>query len=171
MDHSFNIDIAKKVGIAGAVILNNIYWWVDKNSKNQINFFEGKYWTYNKKSVSRETNYFNKNLHFCIRAYSKLIDNFDKRGKTDFRDFFIAYTIIYTYFRMMKKDWINIDNSNEHIIIEEFRTFFKTYQHYYQNIKPEVFSKAYEKIKTMYNGKEPNGGKQNFIIWLVNIMK
>ena len=51
MDHSFNIDIAKKVGIAGAVILNNIYWWVDKNSKNQINFYEGKYWTYNKKSA------------------------------------------------------------------------------------------------------------------------
>lgn len=54
MDHSFNIDIAKKVGIAGAVLLNNIYWWVDKNAKNQINFYEDKYWTYNKKSAYLE---------------------------------------------------------------------------------------------------------------------
>lgn len=54
MDHSFNIEIAKSVGVAGAVLLNNIYWWVDKNAKNQKNFFEGKYWTYNKKSAYLE---------------------------------------------------------------------------------------------------------------------
>lgn len=54
MDHSFNIEIAKKVGIAGAVLLNNIYWWVDKNAKNQRNYFEGKYWTFNKKSAYLE---------------------------------------------------------------------------------------------------------------------
>ena len=52
MDHSFNIEVAKDTGIAGAVILNNLYWWVDKNAKNGRNFNDGKYWTYNKKSAS-----------------------------------------------------------------------------------------------------------------------
>ena len=51
MDHSFNIEIAKDVGVVGAILLNNIYWWVDKNSKNDTNFFDGKYWTYNKKNA------------------------------------------------------------------------------------------------------------------------
>ena len=54
MDHSFNIEVAKDTGIAGAVILNNLYWWVDKNAKNGRNFNDGKYWTYNKKSAFLE---------------------------------------------------------------------------------------------------------------------
>ena len=36
MDHSFNINVAKKLGVAPAVILNNLYWWIDKNRTNGI---------------------------------------------------------------------------------------------------------------------------------------
>ena len=54
MDHSFNIEVAKDVGIACAVLLNNIYWWVDKNEKNEYHLFEGKYWTRNTKKAYLE---------------------------------------------------------------------------------------------------------------------
>lgn len=47
MDHSFNIQVAKEVGIAPAVILNNFYWWIEKNKANGKNFHDGRYWTYN----------------------------------------------------------------------------------------------------------------------------
>ena len=51
MDHSFNINVAKKLGIASAVILNNLYWWIDKNRANDKHFHDGYYWTYNSKKA------------------------------------------------------------------------------------------------------------------------
>ena len=47
MNHFFDPDIAGKYGVNEAIILNNIAYWVDKNKKNEHNFFEGRYWTYN----------------------------------------------------------------------------------------------------------------------------
>ena len=47
MEHHFDVDIAKEVGIEGAVVLNNLYFWIKKNEANNQNFFDGCYWTYN----------------------------------------------------------------------------------------------------------------------------
>lgn len=49
MEHNFNIFIAKKYGIQSAILLNHIYFWLEKNRANEINFFDGYYWTYNSK--------------------------------------------------------------------------------------------------------------------------
>ena len=51
MDHSFNIEVAKELGIAPAVILNNIYWWIEKNKANEKHFHDGYYWTYNSRKA------------------------------------------------------------------------------------------------------------------------
>jgi uncharacterized phage protein (TIGR02220 family) len=51
MNHSFNIDVAKQIGIAPAVILNNIYWWIEKNKANDKHFYNGYYWTYNSRKA------------------------------------------------------------------------------------------------------------------------
>lgn len=51
MDHSFNIEVAKRIGIAPAVILNNLYWWIDKNRANDKHFHDGYYWTYNSRKA------------------------------------------------------------------------------------------------------------------------
>ena len=45
--HHFRVDIAEKYGIAVAVILNNLDFWIEKNEKNEKNFHDGSYWTYN----------------------------------------------------------------------------------------------------------------------------
>lgn len=47
MNHSFNIEIAKKLGIAPAVIFNNLRYWIEKNKANGKHFYDGYYWTYN----------------------------------------------------------------------------------------------------------------------------
>lgn len=47
MNHSFNIEIAKELGIAPAVILNNLWYWIEKNKANEKHFYDGHYWTYN----------------------------------------------------------------------------------------------------------------------------
>ena len=47
MEHSFNIELAKKYGILEAILLKNIWFWIKKNEANEKNFYDGTYWTYN----------------------------------------------------------------------------------------------------------------------------
>ena len=47
MEHSFDIEVAKEYGVNCAIILKNIYYWVEKNRANDKHFYDGSYWTYN----------------------------------------------------------------------------------------------------------------------------
>lgn len=47
MIHNFDSEIAEKYGIFEAVLINHIYYWIEKNRANEANFYEGTYWTYN----------------------------------------------------------------------------------------------------------------------------
>ncbi len=47
MQHSFNITIAKEVDILSAVLLQNIYYWCEKNKANSTHYYDDMYWTYN----------------------------------------------------------------------------------------------------------------------------
>ena len=47
MYHSFDVDIASKYGVLEAIILNNLWFWIEKNKANDKNYHDGKYWTYN----------------------------------------------------------------------------------------------------------------------------
>ena len=47
MEHSFNIELAKKYGILEAILLKNIWFWIEKNKANEKNFYDETYWTYN----------------------------------------------------------------------------------------------------------------------------
>ena len=54
MNHSFDINIAKKYGIEEAILLQYIYFWVEKNRANNQNFYDGNFWTYNTKKAFAE---------------------------------------------------------------------------------------------------------------------
>lgn len=47
MIHNFDTEIAEKYGMLEAILLNNIYFWIEKNRANDSNFYDGTYWTYN----------------------------------------------------------------------------------------------------------------------------
>ena len=47
MQHSFDVDIAKEYGMLEAILLNNLWFWIEKNRANNVNYFDGFYWTYN----------------------------------------------------------------------------------------------------------------------------
>lgn len=55
MEHSFDIDIAREIGINSAILLKHFSFWLAKNEANNANFYDGTYWTYN-----------------SVKAYSKL---------------------------------------------------------------------------------------------------
>ncbi|MFT4959809.1 MAG: hypothetical protein ACI92Z_000885 [Paracoccaceae bacterium] len=45
--HTFEPAIAKKVGVAAAVVHRNLVFWIRHNETNNQNFHEGRYWSYN----------------------------------------------------------------------------------------------------------------------------
>ena len=47
MNHSFDKDIAAAYGLAEAIILNHMQFWIEQNEANDVNFYDGSYWTYN----------------------------------------------------------------------------------------------------------------------------
>lgn len=47
MHHQFDIEIAQEYGLNAAVILENLNFWIAKNAANEVNFHDGRYWTYN----------------------------------------------------------------------------------------------------------------------------
>lgn len=54
MQHSFDIEVAKEYGILEAILLNHIYYWIDKNKANSKHFYDGRYWTYNSRKAFSE---------------------------------------------------------------------------------------------------------------------
>lgn len=73
MEHSFNIEVAKKLGIAPAVILNSLYFWIEKNRTDERNFYDGAYWTFmSRKGYCRYFPYLTeRQIEYALR---KLID-------------------------------------------------------------------------------------------------
>ena len=55
MNYNFNVEIATRIGVDEAIMLNNFVYWLLKNKANNKNFFDGNYWTFN-----------------SVRAYSEL---------------------------------------------------------------------------------------------------
>lgn len=41
------MEIAKKYGVEGGIMLQNLYFWISKNKANGKHFHDGRYWTYN----------------------------------------------------------------------------------------------------------------------------
>lgn len=50
----FNTKIAEIAGINGAVILNNLYFWITNNESKKKNYYDGYYWTYNSAKALKE---------------------------------------------------------------------------------------------------------------------
>lgn len=46
MYHNFNIKLAERYGIEGALLLDCIYWWIHKNECNEEMIKEGRVWCY-----------------------------------------------------------------------------------------------------------------------------
>ncbi len=47
MNHSFNVEAAKKFSVDEAIMLEFFYFWIQKNKANKRHFYDGRYWTYN----------------------------------------------------------------------------------------------------------------------------
>ena len=52
--HFFDIKVAELYGVNCAIILENIYYWIEHNRANGTNFHDGRYWTFNSTKAFKE---------------------------------------------------------------------------------------------------------------------
>ena len=62
MNIHFDSEVAKVVGVDGAIMLNHLNFWIIKNEANGKHFYDGHYWTYN-----------------SMEAFTKIFDFWSKR--------------------------------------------------------------------------------------------
>ena len=51
MEHGFDVEIAKEYGVHSAILLKNLYFWIQKNAANGRHYHDGTYWTYNSRKA------------------------------------------------------------------------------------------------------------------------
>lgn len=73
MKHSFNIEIAKVVGLTPAVIFHTLHFWIMKNEADERNYYDGAYWTFmSRKGYCRYFPYLTeRQIEYALR---KLVD-------------------------------------------------------------------------------------------------
>lgn len=71
--HSFDKNIAKLTNVNCAIILQNIFYWVEKNKANDIHLHEGKYWTYNSMKAFEELFPYlnNRQIRYALQTLEK----------------------------------------------------------------------------------------------------
>ena len=52
--HFFDVELAKEYGVNCAILLANFDYWIAKNRANNVNYYDGRYWTYNSKKAFAE---------------------------------------------------------------------------------------------------------------------
>lgn len=81
---NFKTVVAMNVGVKGAIILQNLSYWIEKNRANEKHFHDGEYWTYNsikafidifpfwsKRIVERELNKLEEDGYILTGNYNK----------------------------------------------------------------------------------------------------
>lgn len=82
MEHQFNVEIAKLVGVNAAIIFKNISHWCEKNKANEKHFYDGKYWTYN--SLSAFEKLF---PYLSVKQIKTALDKLKQEGFIDFGEY------------------------------------------------------------------------------------
>lgn len=73
----FHFDTNKAVilGVDGSIMIENIHYWISLNRTNNINFYDGEYWTYNSKKTFSELFPF-----WTEKQVRRVLDNLIKDG-------------------------------------------------------------------------------------------
>lgn len=75
MEHHFNLKAATNFGVEEAVLLHNIFFWIEKNKANKRHFYDGNYWTYNSLEAFAELF-----PYWSKRQIERIINNLVKKG-------------------------------------------------------------------------------------------
>lgn len=75
ISHAFPVTVAKSVGVESAVMLSNMFFWIEKNRANDKNFYDGAYWTYNSMKAFEEIF-----PYWTFNQIRRILTNLEKDG-------------------------------------------------------------------------------------------
>lgn len=121
MTHQFNVEIAQQFGILEAVIIQHLHFWILKNEANDLNYFEGEYWTYN--SIKAFADIFpyasQRQIHYALEKLIKegilKTGHFNKKGY----DRTLWYTFTkkgHTILQNCKMEFTKMENASYEIV-------------------------------------------------------
>lgn len=149
MQYSFNSKIAEIYGVDGAIMLENLYFWINKNKANERHFHDDKYWTYN--SMKAFTKLFPFWTH---RQIERILKNLEKSG-----------AIITGNYNKSSYDhtrWYALTETVKAIYVNGEINLTKSVNQINQNVKPIPDNK--QQIINTYNKKKKNTTKLDDII-------
>lgn len=123
MEHSFNVEIATKFGIEEAILLQHIYYWVEKNKANNKHFHDGRYWAYN--SVKAFTTLF---PYIPERTLSRKLKNLEEKG--------LIISANYNETKYDRTLWYTITDTATEYLTNWHNPFAKMANGNYQNGEP-----------------------------------
>ncbi|WP_407453520.1 conserved phage C-terminal domain-containing protein [Methanobrevibacter sp.] len=121
MQHHFDIEVATKYGIIPAILLNHLYFWIEKNKANEKNFFEDRYWTYNSaKAFSNlfpylSTRQINYSLQKLIDEKLIITGNYNQ-SKYDRTLWYAITDYGYSIIQKSEIDFTKLSNGNDTIV-------------------------------------------------------
>lgn len=114
--------LAGALGIKEAIVLQQIYYWVEINKKAGKNFYDGRYWTYNSIRAWQENDFSYMSAETVKRTFTKL----EKEGylltgnyNKDKRDVTKWYTVNEEKLQELAEKLENEKNEREKIALEE----------------------------------------------------
>ena len=75
MNYSFDIEIAKQIGVNEAIMYQNILFWICKNKAEGRHFYDGRYWTFNSVRAFQELFPF-----WSLKQTRTVLDSLVKQG-------------------------------------------------------------------------------------------
>lgn len=110
-----NSELAVKIGLNEAIVLRQIYYWLEINEKLKRNYYDGKYWSYNTMENWRKENFPWWSTKTVERAFKNLVNsglvitgNYNK----DSRDRTKWYSIDEDVLEKILKDTVEISTSD-----------------------------------------------------------
>ena len=75
MNYMFDGKVAMEFGVDGAIMLQNLYFWIKKNEANNKHYHDGRYWTYNSAKAFSELF-----PYWSEKQISRILTNLENNG-------------------------------------------------------------------------------------------
>ena len=156
MEHSFDVELAKEYGILEAILMQNIYFWIEKNKANNKHFYDGKWWTYNsQKAFSDMFPYASeRKIQLALeRLINKGLLECGNYNKTNF-DRTKWYSITqngYIVLQNVKSEYAKMLNENTHNVepIPDINTDINTDNNTSSKVSSETYKEIIEYMNTV----------------------
>nr|DAO45387.1 MAG TPA: Replication initiation and membrane attachment [Caudoviricetes sp.]DAU54038.1 MAG TPA: Replication initiation and membrane attachment [Caudoviricetes sp.] len=104
----FDSNVASKVGVDGAIMLNNLQFWIVKNKANKKHFYDNNYWTYN--SIDAFTEIF---PFWSRRQIERILNNLKKDGYIETGNYNKLNYDRTLWYSLTEKAWILLSPNGE----------------------------------------------------------